>query len=185
MNPSVMDPPAMNEFILGDQQLHARFSMAIEILARSVIVNPRPLTTAFLSQALGQSSRTVHVLLSSLHQSGLLRQDESDKNAWYCSSMPGAITLADIFRCVSSPASESASLQRKRTVPEADAPRNPAQQNVDLLLMQATMEINQMVLQHLQAFDLGRLKAITSSGFRHGPDSSARSYIPEPVQEAI
>ncbi|HJV88067.1 MAG TPA: hypothetical protein VJ698_21535 [Noviherbaspirillum sp.] len=185
MNRGVTELPAMDEFILGDQQLHTRFSMAIEILARSVIVNPRPVTTSFLSQALGQPSRTVRALLAGLHQSGLVWQDENDKDAWYCTSTPGAITLADIFRSVCSAASESVSSRRKPATPDTEEPRNAAQQNVELLLMQATMEINQMVLQHLQAFDLGRLKAIASPGMRHSVESSVRTYIPEPLQELM
>lgn len=179
MNARAMEPSAIHEFIFGDQQLHARFSMAIELLARIVIVHPRPVTTADLSELIGQSSRTVRVLLTSLHQSGLLCQDEKARDAWFCSSALGSITLADIFRSVSGAMPDS---RKKKCEPQsACESRTAAQQSVDLLLMQATMAINQVVLQHLQSFDLGRLKAVGPSGSSHRFNSSVRSYIAEPV----
>ncbi|WP_292937594.1 hypothetical protein [Noviherbaspirillum sp.] len=183
MNGRTVEPGAMNEFILGDRQLHARFSTAIEVLARIVIANPRPVAIAALSDAIGQSSRAIRSLLTDLHRSGLLHQDDNNKDAWYCSSMLGTITLADIFRSVASGMPEPSSSRKKRSEPAADEQRSVAQQNVDLLLMQATMEINQVVLQHLQAFDLGRLKALGSSTSVRGFSSGPRPYIPEPAQE--
>lgn len=180
MNAHGMEMPAIPEFIFGDQQLHARFSVAIELLARIVIANPRPLTTAALAEALGQSARTVRTLLGNLHQSGLLGQDEKSRESWYCASSPGAITLADVFRSVAGAVPESS--RRKKTEPQnADETRSAAQQSVDLLLMQATMAINQVVLQHLQAFDLGRLKAVGNAGRLHSFGHSNRPTIAEPV----
>ena len=179
MNARAMDPSAIHEFIFGDQQLHARFALAIEILARIVIANPRPVTTAALSESLGHPARTVRLLLSNLHQSGLVCQDGKARDAWFCSSALGTITLADIFRSVSVATPEP---RKKKCEPQsADESRTASQQGIDLLLMQATMAINQVVLQHLQAFDLGRLKAVGSSTSFHHFNSSVRSYIAEPV----
>ena len=152
--------------------------MAIELLARIVIANPKAVTTAALAESLGQSARSVRALLGNLHQSGLLSQDEKTRDAWYCASPLGAITLADVFRSVASAAAES---RRKKAESAADEIRSAAQQSVDLLLMQATMSINQVVLQHLQAFDLGRLKAVRASGGLHSSSYFTRSYIAEPV----
>ena len=179
MNARAMEPAAVPEFIFGDQQLHARFSMAIELLARIVIANPRPVTTAALSESLGQSARTVRALLGNLQQSGLLSQDDKARDAWYCGSPLGTITLADVFRSVSSAVPDAS--RRKKVEPAADETRSAAQQSVELLLMQATMSINQVVLQHLQAFDLGRLKALRTSGGLHPFHYSTRTYIAEPV----
>ncbi len=180
MNARAMESSAIHEFIFGDQLLHSRFSMAIEILAGIMIANPRPVTTVTLSQALKQSPRNVRALLVNLHQSGLLCQDGKNEDAWHCSAALGTITLADIFRSVSASQPESVSSRKKKSVADDEA-RSASQQSVDLLLMQATMAINQVVLQHLQAFDLGRLKALGSSSAFRSFDSSVRSYIPEPV----
>ncbi|OWW22536.1 Rrf2 family transcriptional regulator [Noviherbaspirillum denitrificans] len=178
MNSVAMETPGIPEFIFGDQQLHARFSMAIEILARIVIATPAALTTAALAESLGQGARPVRALLASLHQAGLLNRDEKTRDAWYCASPLGAITLADVFRCVAGATEES---RRKKAVQGAEENRSSAQQSVDLLLMQATMSINQVVLQHLQAFDLGRLKALRTSGSLPPFHYPSRSYIAEPV----
>lgn len=179
MNARAMEPSAIHEFIFGDQQLHARFAMAIEILARIMIANPKPVTTAALSESLGQPARTVRVLLTCLHHSGLLCQDEKTRDAWHFSSAFGPITLADIFRSVSGAVPETR--KKKNDQQCAEESRTASQQSVDLLLMQATMAINQVVLQHLQAFDLGRLKAIGSSTSFHHFNSSVRSYVAEPI----
>jgi DNA-binding IscR family transcriptional regulator len=179
MNARAMELSAIDEFILGNRQLHARFSLAIELLARIVIANPRRLSAAVLAEALGQPPRSVRLLLADLQRSGLVCEDEKDKDAWYCASTLNTITLADVFCSVAGPAPEQEKKQNGCTASEEQ--RSPAQQNIELLLMQATMEINQVVLQHLQAFDLGRLKALGSSGNFQRLDSSVRSYIAEPV----
>lgn len=182
MSTDVPEASIIGEFIFGDQLLHSRFALAIELLARVVIDNPRPVTTVALCHALGQSPRQVRVLLNNLHKSGLVCQEQKSKDAWHCPASLGAVTLADVFRSVAGAIPEAASARRKKSdVAAADETRSAAQQSVDLLLMQATMAINQVVLQHLQAFDLGRLKAVASSGAIRTFRTSVRSYIAEPV----
>lgn len=180
MNARALESSAIHEFMFGDRQLHARFSMAIELLARLVIANPRPLTTTALSEAMGEPPRTVRSVLANLHRSGLLCQDGKIRDAWTCSAGLGSITLADVFRSVAG--ATPAQARRKKAAPDtAEEPRTASQQGVELLLMQATMAINQVVLQHLQAFDLGRLKAVGSSSALQQFNPSTRSYIAEPV----
>jgi DNA-binding IscR family transcriptional regulator len=182
MNAIALEPSAIGEFIFGDQLLHSRFSAAIELLVRLVIAHPRPVTTAALCETIGQTPRQVRALLNNLHQSGLLYQDEKNKDTWHCPPSLNAVTLADVFRSVVTVMPEaSASRRAKRDVVTSDEVRSAAQQSVDLLLMQATMAINQVVQQHLQAFDLGRLKAVASSASLRMFSSSVRSYIAEPV----
>jgi DNA-binding IscR family transcriptional regulator len=179
MNPAAADAGAINAYIFGDQLLHTRFSLAIELLARLVIANSRPLTTAALSELAGQSERSVRAVLCGLKKSGLVSQDEKEKDSWHCTDVLETITLADIFLSVSAAGMESAAMRRRR---EQETGRgNPhARQNVELLLGQATMAINQTVLQHLQGFDLGRLRAVggrrTAGGFTLG----SPGYIAEP-----
>jgi DNA-binding IscR family transcriptional regulator len=164
MNASAMAPPAVGEFLFGDPALHGRFAMAIELLARVMTARPHFLTTAELADALSQPPRAVRSLLVGLHRSGLLLKDGKTRDAWSCPSTPGTVTLADVFRSVSDAGADSVRKARAntngRTEPEAQEPRSSAQQGVDLLLMQATMAINQVVFQHLQSFDLGRLQAV-------------------------
>lgn len=178
MNARALEASAIHEFMFGDRQLHTRFSMAIVLLARLVIANPRPLTTIALSEALGEPPRTVRALLANLHHSGLLCKDGKARDAWSCSTGLGSITLADVFRSVAGTAPGQA---RRKKTGTSDEPRTASQQGVELLLMQATMAINQVVLQHLQAFDLGRLKAVGPLNAVQRFNPSTRSYIEEPV----
>lgn len=180
MNARAMEMPAIQEFILGDEQLHARFSLAIELLVRILTASLQPVTTAALADAVGQSPRTVRSLLASLHQSELLHQDGEEKDAWSVATPLNAITLADIFCSVASAASDASRRKRPESTPSDEA-RTASQQGVELLLMQATMAINQTVLQHLQAFDLGKLKAVGSSSGIHRFHPSVRSCVAEPI----
>lgn len=175
MNARAMEASAVHEFLLGDRQLHARFSMALELLSRIAIAAPRPVSAAALCEALGQP-RLVRGLLASLHLSGLLCRHEQVRDAWCGAPGFDAITLADVFRSVSDAASASPHKPQG-----GDAPRNGSQFGIELLLMQATMQINQVVLQHLQTFDLRRLKAIGSAAALQRFESSTRVYNADPL----
>lgn len=178
MNAQCRESSAADEFLFCDQHFHARFSLAIELLARIVTARQHKITTQALCETLAHSPRTVRPLLASLHQAGLLQQDDREKDAWCCPSSLDAITLADIYRCVAASMPEPAR-KRKSPAPAAEGARGAASQNIELLVMQATMGINQVVLQHLQSFDLGRLKAVGATGTFHRPLFSARSRVAE------
>lgn len=178
MNAVAMEPSAISEFVFGDQSLHARFSMAIELLAKIVMAHPRAVATNSLAESLGESTRIVRTLLGCLQRSGLVHQDEKVRDAWKCPAAPGEVTLADVFRSV---AAEWTPPRRRKEESATGEPKSAAQVGVDLLLMQATMAINQVVLQHLQSFDLGRLKAVGSPACFHAFNPSVRSYVAEPV----
>src|SRR4051812_26569503 len=183
MNPIAFEQAdsSIDEFIFGDQQLHLRFSMAIELLARMVVANPRPVTATAMAETLGQPVRMVRTVLENLGKSGLVRQDDKVKDGWCCTSALANITLADIFRCVAPiPVATPATPKRKLEPVAVAADRSASQQSVDLLLMQATMAINQVVLQHLQQFDLGRLRALTSAASFHNHPPVIHSYVAEP-----
>jgi DNA-binding IscR family transcriptional regulator len=147
------------EFIFGDQLLHARFATAIELIANTVLSYPRSITSARLSEVLGRPVRTLTPILRALRQAGLIEQAEAAPDAWFCGTSLGRITLADVFCSV---AEVPEATPRRRTEPDVDT-RSGAQQSVDLLLMQATMAINQVVFQRLQGFDLERLRALNGS----------------------
>lgn len=155
MSAAVAERSALPEFIFGDQLLHARFATAIELIANVVLAYPRHVSTSRLAEVLGQSARSLAPILRSLRDAGLIEQAAGASDAWYCASRLSSITLADVFRCV---ADAPAAPMRSRCFD--DDTRSSAQQSVDLLLMQATMAINQVVLQRLQSFDLERLRAL-------------------------
>jgi len=178
MNARAMEP-VLQEFILGDLLLHTRFSMAIELLARLVLASPRTLTAGELAEACGQSSRTVRTLLASLRASGLVIVDGKCKDAWSCPCAPESFTLADVFLSVSAAKTEPPSARKRNDADGASSPA--AHAGVELLLMQATMAVNQLVLQHLQSFDLSRLKAMSHASGWHVGLSGARACQAEPI----
>lgn len=172
---------AADAFIFGDQLLHVRFFTAIELLAQIMKAAPGAMTSAKLAENIGQPQRWVRTLLRSLVEYGLIAQDEKSRDAWRCPGRLSAVTLADIFRCMSAVATESDVL-RKAICGTALAPPSGSttRQSVDLLLMQATMTVNQVVLQQLQQFDLGRLMAVASARQFAGLRLRPRSYSSEP-----
>ncbi|NEX64552.1 MarR family transcriptional regulator [Noviherbaspirillum galbum] len=160
------------EFLFGDPVLHRRFAMAIDILARLMSLSPPGATAGELAAALGQPTRAVQALLGGLARAGLVARSPQCADRWLCPGTIGVATLADVFRCVAeSPPPRQRRAASKPDVPKPDAGRPPpdradARHGVDILLMQATMAVNQVVLQHLQAFDLGRLRAVGGSSAR-------------------
>lgn len=160
MRADAAERAAIPEFIFGDQLLHARFATAIELIANTVLAYPRSITSARLAEVLGRPVRTLTPILRGLHQAGLIEKSDSSPDAWYCGTSLGRITLADVFCSV---AEVPCAAPRRGSDADCDT-RSGAQQSVDLLLMQATMAINQVVFQRLQGFDLERLRALSGSG---------------------
>jgi hypothetical protein len=173
---------SVQEFLFGDALLHARFSMAIDVLARLVMAHPRSMTAAALAEASGQTARSVRTVLGNMQACGLVYPEDNVRDAWSCPATPGKVTLADVFRSVSIARADAAST-KKAEVPKdsSDGAYSSSRAGVDLLLMQATMAINQVVLQHLQSFDLSKLKAVSAGGSFRVPMSKSREYIPEPL----
>lgn len=175
-------PSSVQEFLFGDALLHTRFSMAIDVLARLVMAHPRSMTAAALAEASGQTARSVRALLGNMQVCGLVHPDDKIRDAWSCLATPSKVTLADVFRSVSIARADAASAKKAEEPKDSsDGTHSPARASVDLLLMQATMAINQVVLQHLQSFDLGKLKAVSTGGSFRMLKSKSCDYIPEPL----
>ncbi|MGE5649352.1 Rrf2 family transcriptional regulator [Noviherbaspirillum sp. UKPF54] len=152
--------PAMyqnEEFILGNASLHLQLSTALEVMTQIICNASHPPSAAQLAESLELSVRYLRKLLRALTAGGLLKPHEAHQDCWICTRAPHAISLADIYHCLDTVREESAA--PFVAPPQTDAVTSSA----DLLMMQATVSINQIVLQHLQRFDLGRLKAAESA----------------------
>lgn len=103
------------------------------------------------------SLRYLRKLLRTLTAGGLLRPHEKHGDTWACMRAPHTISLADIYHCL------MAEQEDCKAPFGAAAQALASTSSADLLMMQATMSINQVVLQHLQQFDLGRLKVAESA----------------------
>jgi DNA-binding IscR family transcriptional regulator len=145
------------EFILGNATLHLQLSTALALMTHLICNASHPPTAQQLSETLDVSLRYLRKLLRTLSAAGLLKPHEKNPDTWMCARPPHTISLADIYHCL---------VMDKE---EGKGPFNAAAQSdaststAELLMMQATMAINQIVFQHLQRFDLGRLKVAESA----------------------
>lgn len=146
-----------DEFILGNASLHLQLGTALSVMTQVICNASRPPTAVQLSETMDVSLRYLRKLLRTLSVGGLLRPHEKNCDTWVCTRPPHTISLADIYYCLIAEKDEST--HPFSSVAQADASTSSA----DLLMMQATMSINQIVLQHLQRFDLGRLKVAESA----------------------
>jgi DNA-binding IscR family transcriptional regulator len=140
--------PADN-FILGNGALHDRFRLATEILAAAASHAPRALTQADFERHTGRDEKDVTKVCGQLERAGLLCADGDA--GWKLAYPPNTITLEDVFRCVLDGQSSRSKAVR---VGSAESKSH----DVELLMMQATMEINQSVFKLLRRFSLDRLK---------------------------
>ncbi len=145
------------EFILGNATLHLQLSTALAVMTQLICNASRPPTAQQLSESLDVSLRYLRKLLRTLAAGSLLKPHDKNADTWVCARPPHTISLADIYYCLMSEKEEASA----PFIPaaESDATTSPS----ELLMMQATMAINQIVLQHLQRFDLGRLKIAESA----------------------
>jgi DNA-binding IscR family transcriptional regulator len=146
-----------DEFILGNATLHLQLSTALAVMTQLICNASRPPTAQQLSESLGVSLRYLRKLLRVLAAGGLLKPHEKNSDTWVCTQPPHTVSLADIYHCLTAEKDENAAPFIAAAQPDATT------STAELLMMQATMAINQIVLQHLQRFDLGRLKVAESA----------------------
>lgn len=157
----------VEDYILGNSALHARFFATTEILAKIVSSAPRAVSLAQLEEATGRPARELSRLCATLVRANLLRTDPTASHKWVLTCDPSLVTLEDVFRCVM-----AATPSRARSVAKS-AVRERAQNDVDLLVMQAMIAINQSVFKHLRQFSLDRLK-ISAAGMFPAPRRALR-----------
>lgn len=141
----------VNNYILGNAAVHERFRTMTDILGKLVSSAPQPVSIAQLEQHTGRPAAELLKLCRSLWRASLLLQHDTMPDTWQLACAPNAVTLEDVFRCVI--ADPAARAKQDSKSDEEDR----AHQQLDLLLMQATMSINQSISKHLRQFSLDRL----------------------------
>lgn len=162
--------PDMDHYLFGDAVLHHRLSITAGILGELVMRAPRSVSVAGLEEAIGHPARELEKICQHMWRDGLLHPDPDVAGNWMLAGSPSDITLEHVFRSALS----AALPQRKLSMPTQLAP------DLDLLLMQATLGVNQNVFSHLRQFPLDRLK-IRSASFppsRHGRHASQFEDMP-------
>ena len=146
-----------DDYILGNGALHQRFRLATEIVGALASHAPHALTLPELEQHTGHPAKDVAKLCLQLARTAILRAAPGYGDSWLLAAPASALTLEDVFRCV---------LDMQGTRCKAAArtgEKKRVSHDIDLLMMQATMAINQSVFKHLRQFSLDRLKARASS----------------------
>lgn len=143
---------AIDHYILGDAAFHARLSLVTEVLGKFVSAAPRAVDMAQLEKQKGRTTRELLRVCALLCREGLLTMEPKHSRRWKLTCAASVVTLEDVFRCVV--AEKTVRGRAGLNNDEADA----SPREVDLLLMQATMEIQQSVFHHLRQFSLDRLK---------------------------
>jgi DNA-binding IscR family transcriptional regulator len=142
-----------DDYILGNGALHDRFRVTTEILGALVSSSPHSLSMAQLQNYTGRPAKELAKLCSALWRSMLTKPDTKARGNWVLACAPSSVTLEDVFRCVI--ANQPQPAKSIITTPVESDQRH---HDIDLLVMQATMAINQSVFKHLRQFSLDRLK---------------------------
>lgn len=139
--------------ILGSDALYERLCLATEVLGKLVSCAPKAVGIDALTAATRGTPRGVHKLCRALCEDGLLVRVPGRRTGWRLACDPSMVTLEDAFRCLM--ARQPA---RARDASAAKEEEGSMESEVDVLVMQATMTINQSVLQLLRRFSLDRLR---------------------------
>ena len=162
---------AIDDFLLGDSALHARLCVITELLRHFVSCAPRFLTLDQLKRQTCTPARDLLKLCATLCREQVLQPHPKLPQCWMLGRETSELTLEDAFRCVVS--EQSARVHAAKRRPLAEQPlADTVHREVDMLVMQATIGINQSVSQYLRQFSLDRLKVATAGMFstRRGSD---------------
>lgn len=145
----------VNQYLLGDSALHARLCLLTEVLGKFVSGAPRAIGIAQLEKDTGRTVRELQKLCAMLCREGLLQPHPHQAQHWMLACEASLVTLEDAFRCVLAEQAARERSSKAKAMPDA---ADTSRREVDLLVMQATMGIEQSVFQHLRQFSLDRLK---------------------------
>jgi DNA-binding IscR family transcriptional regulator len=155
----------MDACLFGDSALYARLCLITGVLGSFVSFAPRPVNAAELERQTGCPPGELAELCALLADAGLIRPHPGQQQHWLLARETSSITLEDAFRCALNKQAARGAADRPDVTPA------PVRREVDMLVMQATMGINQSVLQHLRRFSLDRLKMTAAGMFPSKPGS--------------
>ena len=141
--------PASDDFLFADFLMDQKFRFTTEILEMFVSSPSQNLSTAMIAEQTGRSTREVTQICKKLQLTGLVQPAGNSSKAWKLLGDPSSITLEDVYRGM---------IAQPKSAPEEANPEGERSRSVDLLIMQATMEVNQSIFKHLRQFSLGRPK---------------------------
>lgn len=168
---------AADEYLLGDSALYGRLCLVTELLGHFVAGAPRAVSLEQLEKLSGRPGRELIRLCNIFCREQVLQPQPGQPQSWTLACETSQLTLEDAFRCaMSEQASRTRSAKQKSVCEQQDAVRP----EIGMLVMQATMGINQSVFQHLRQFSLDRLKVTAAGMFssRRSSDEPLRAWPP-------
>jgi DNA-binding IscR family transcriptional regulator len=147
----------IDDYILGNDVLHDRFSVTTQIVGKAVCSAPDSVTIQQLKELTGRLPKELTTLCGRLSRAGLLEPVKQRHDAWRLACDPAETTLADVFRCIL-----AEQLERSKQLDVKRGQFERSYRDVDLLLMQMSIAINQSVFKHLRQFTLERLRISVS-----------------------
>jgi DNA-binding IscR family transcriptional regulator len=142
--------PVSDDFLFADFLMDQKFRITTQILEMFVSSPSQNLSTTLIAEQTGRTTREVTQICKKLQLTGLVQPASNSSKAWKLAGDPGSITLEDVYRGM---------IAKPHHAPEEETnPDVERSRSVDLLIMQATMEVNQSIFKHLRQFSLGRPK---------------------------
>lgn len=150
---------SLDDYILGNSKLHAQLVTATRILAMLAASAPQCVTLATMQRDSGGSARELRKICEDFNHAGYTSTPKKMRDAWMLHCDLSSVTLADVYlAAIASPGKQSGAGATGAT---AQASRQ--QNNLDLILMQATMTINQSLFRLLRQFTLDRLNVAATT----------------------
>lgn len=167
-----------DDFILGNDVLHARLVATTEVLSCFVSRHPNPMSLSRLERACTRSGMDVKQICAALERSGLIQSHGAQEPHWMLTCDAAQVTLEDVFRCV---LEEQASHGKTAAATTPGTNQTDRSGDVNLFLMQAMITIHQSVFKHLRQFSLDRL-TFSAAGMFPAP---RRSFVADNLDDAI
>jgi DNA-binding IscR family transcriptional regulator len=137
-----------DNLLFADFVMDRKFRITTEILEQFVTNPSQDLSAAYLAECTGHGIREITQICKKLQLAGLIMPVKPSAKMWNLVCDPNTITLEDVYRgMVAEPESTAANAATSYV---------QHSRSVDLLIMQATMEVNQSIFKHLRQFSLGR-----------------------------
>jgi DNA-binding IscR family transcriptional regulator len=129
---------------------YTRFCIGVRVMQEVLAAAPGPVSARELQCSVRCSAWLLAQVCSRLARAGMLSPVAGIAESWLPGPLADSVTLADILCCeVTHPAG------RQKTLQGGHASRG-CRPDMDAFVMQATMEINQIVLAQLRRFPLRR-----------------------------
>jgi len=142
----------IDDYILGDRQLHEDLYAAAEILLEFISTAPRSMTIERLARYTGRTRHDIAVICRALERVQLLHRDPISPGTWSLTRAPEAVTLEDAFLAT------LASEHRGRLTRQSQSTSTAMPGEIGLLLMQATIGISVNLFTYLRQIPLGRAR---------------------------